>query len=216
MLFMLITLFINNQMPKQIKTHAIDSIKYIAGMLLALSITMGYAQDKNDASQKSRRYSVYLGAGPSYYFNNLVTGKDLVNEFNYSFSGKIMWEPEHRVSVGIETGYYRLYTANTGGQASVHISNIAVPVHLAVSVNLVKAYYFEFSLGPSFLTNKVHSDLYGDFDGSSISLADMSGSLVYKSILNKRLSLNIGPKFFYSSHLNDKNIALLAMVGYKL
>ena len=181
-------------------------------------ILLAYQAKSQDtvATTKKHHFAIYLGIGPSYYFNNIVSGKDLINEFNYSVDVKLMWEPEHFLSIGIETGYYRLYTAKSSGQGNVHIATIAVPIQTVVSMKLVKALYFDLALGPSLIYNNVHSDLYGDFNGNSVSLADLSGTLEYKVDLKNRFKIGLASKFFYSSHLNDKNLALLVRIGYKL
>jgi hypothetical protein len=72
------------------------------------------------------------------------------------------------------------------------------------------------SLGTSLLHSKVDTDVYGNFDGSSISLADFSGALEYRLPPKGRFQFSLGPKFFYSSHTNDKTLAFLFLAGYKL
>ena len=134
---------------------------------------------------KKHRFVVYVGMGPSYYFNNIVTGKSHINEWNYEVAARIMWEPEHRLSLGIESGYNRLYTASGTGQENVHLVTSAVPIQFVVCMNVIKEWYISFSTGPSIVSNKVHSETYGDFNGSSISLADLSGSIEYKFDLKK-------------------------------
>ena len=66
-------------------------------------------------------------------------GKNGVNELNYSISGRIMWEPTSLLSLGIETGYFLLYTANyEKGANTVHISNAIVPIHIRVDGSIPK------------------------------------------------------------------------------
>ena len=188
---------------------------YTAFFFLLVSLA-AFCQDGENQSRKKGRWVVYVNAGPNYYFNNVVVGKDLVKEFNYAGTVKFMWEPEFRLSLGVETGYYRLYTAKGTGQGKVDIVNSATPLHFVAAMNFVRNYFFDLAIGPSFLKNKVHSETYGDFDGSSVSLADFSGTLSYRFNWNGRFRLGFGPRFFYSSHLNDKSLALLFIAGYKL
>src|SRR5580704_5648714 len=73
----------------------------------------GMAQNEQEGSDKYRKFSVYAGVGPSYFFNNVIIGKNQVNPWGYEFSARVMWEPEHSfLSLGIETGYFRLYSAS--------------------------------------------------------------------------------------------------------
>lgn len=193
--------------------HKFNRYGYIIFLLFSLYTK---AQDINATTVKQHHFAVYLGIGPSYYFNNIVTGKSLVHEFSYSIDAKFMWEPEHFLSIGIETGYYRLYTAKASNPANVDIATVAVPIQTVISMRLIKAFYFDFALGPSLVYNNVHTDQYGDFNGRAVSLADLSGALEYKVDLKNRFKIGLATKFFYSSHSNDKNLALLVRFGYKL
>ncbi|MFL5741934.1 MAG: hypothetical protein ACJ75B_17050 [Flavisolibacter sp.] len=190
-------------------------LKIFCTILILSFAIASKAQGDETMEKKTSHYAVYLTAGPNYFFNNVVLGKNLVNEFNYQVTARFMWEPEYFLSLGLETGYYRLYTANSSGQGDVHIVNSAVPLHFLVSMNVWKAYYFDLGVGPSFLQNKVHSGTYGNFDGSSVSLADFSGTLSYRFKWKGHFRMGVGSRFFYSSHVNDKSLALLFIVGYK-
>ena len=118
--------------------------------ILLFFVTYAARAQTDTVVKKDNRFSLNVGAGPSYYFNNLKTGKDLVNEWSYSIVFRGMWEPEHYLSLGFETGYYQLYTANSKGSVPVSIVNYAIPIHLLVSMNVVKKIYFDFGMGPPY------------------------------------------------------------------
>jgi hypothetical protein len=187
----------------------------IIEILMIVCSAQAIAQTNSDAQLKKRRFAIYAGIGPNYYFNNLVTGKKLVNEFNYSFMTRFMWEPEHLLSVGIETGYYRLYTLNTSAPTQAHIANSAIPIQIVLSMKFLKTFYFDFSMGQSILLNKVNSDTYGNFDASTLSVADFAGTLGYRHRFKSRISVGAEAKFFYSTGFDDRNIALIFVGGYK-
>ena len=187
----------------------------IIGIVVIACSTNSIAQTNDHPQSKKRRFAFYGGFGPNYYFNNLAIAKNLVNEFNYSFVGRFMWEPEHLLSVGIETGYYRLYTMNTPEPTHAHIANSAIPIQLVVSMKFLKTFYFNFNMGQSILLNKVNSDSYGNFDASSVSLADFTGTLGYRHRFKNRFSVGAEAKFFYSTGFVDRNIALIFVGGYK-
>lgn len=184
---------------------------WITMLLLTASTLPASAQM---AREKKHRFSVYLGAGPNFYFNNLVFLKNKVNELNYSFSGKIMWEPEHRLSIGLETGYFRLYGIDLSGPKNSKVRNSAIPIQLVVSMRVMKSFYGSFSIGRAFLINDVTTDAYGNFDATTFSLADFSVTVGYRKRLNDRYSIGIDAKYYYSSKAEDANVALLGMVGY--
>jgi hypothetical protein len=186
----------------------------IAGVLLTACSVYSFAQTDNGPHTKKHKFALYGGIGPNYYFNNLVIGKSLVNSFNYSFTGRFMWEPGHLLSLGIESGYYRLYTLNTPDSIQAHIVNSAIPIQLVLSMKFLKTFYVNFSMGQSILLNKVNSPTYGNFDASNWSLGDFGGTIGYRHQLTERLSIAAETKYFYSTGFTDRNVAILFVCGY--
>ena len=176
------------------------------------------AQTKDATSAKTHHFTFYAGVGPNYYFNNLVIAKNKVNEFSYSFIGRIMWEPKHNVSLGIESGYNRLYSVDAdlpAPRGNVHIVNVAIPIRIVVSMKFFQNFYANFNMGQSILLNKVSSSDYGTFDASSISLGDFGLDIGYKRLINDRVYLGSEIKGSYSSKLQDRNIALVFFCGFR-
>jgi hypothetical protein len=188
--------------------------KFFTGIVLCLAVTGLQAQTADTAPAKRHNFAVYAGLGPNIYFNNLVLAKDNVNEFNYSFAGRIMWEPEHLLSLGLESGYYRLYSVSFAEQPDVKISNWAVPIQVVISMKFLKHFYAAFSSGQTILVNKVSTPKYGKLDATSLSLGDYAGSVGYKYQLKKRFSIEGEVKLFHASKLDDTNMALLFLAGY--
>lgn len=181
-------------------------------VLLCLTVTLAYAQD--GTPEKRHRNSVYLGVGPNYYFNNLVALKNEVNELNYSFVARYMWEPEHLLSIGFETGYYRLYNIKLNGANHTSIRNSAIPFQLVLGMRFLKTFYGNFAIGRSLLVNDITTDADGNYDASVLSLADFSTTVGYKKRLNDRISLSSELKWYYASKASDMNLALAFVVGY--
>ncbi len=190
--------------------------KFTIGIVCCFFSLPGFAQTSNAIKVKEHKFALYGGGGPSFYFNNLVLAQNNVHPLNYSFTGRIMWEPGHLLSLGVETGYYRLYTVKNIQQEGFKISNAVIPFQLVVSMKFLKSFYVNFASGQSILINNVSLPGSEKLSSTSFSLGDFSGSLGYKRQLNSRISISAETMFFYSSQLNDKNIALLFMVGYVL
>jgi hypothetical protein len=192
--------------------------KYIFGILMIVcsihSIAQTTTQTTNTAKPKKHRFAVYGGFGPNYYFNNLQIGKNYVNEFNYSFVGRFMWEPEHLLSLGVESGYYRLYTFNSPAPNQAHISNTAIPLQVVVSMKFLTTFYVNFSMGQSILLNKANSPNYGDFSAHAVSVADFTGTVGYRYRLPGRFSIGGEAKYFYSSSFVDRSFALVFVGGF--
>ncbi len=189
--------------------------KIITGILIIACAAHAMAQTNSNTQPQGQHFAVYGGLGPNFYFNNLQVGHQYVNNFNYSITGRFMWEPEHLLSLGVESGYYRLYTFNAPGVEQARIINTAIPLQVVVSMKFLQNFYASFSMGQSILLNKATSESLGDFKASSLSLADFSGALGYRHRLNNRFSISAEAKYFYSSSFVDTNIALLFVCGYR-
>lgn len=196
--------------------------RIVVGMLVCCAaITEAYAQEVGTeivmTPVKKHKWTVYGGVGPNYYLNNLVRGNARVNEFNYSFVARLMWEPQYFLSLGVETGYNRMYSMSGSGPfaGNVTIVNVAIPIQVVISMQFFKHYYCNFNMGQAILLNKVTTDV-GDYDASVISLGDFAASVGYKRDISERFTLAGEFKGYYSAKLNDRNVALLFMAGYRL
>jgi len=178
---------------------------------------INFKPDKN-VEAPYKKFSIYLGAGPSYFFNNVVTFKDDVNSWHYQISLRFMWEPPHsKLSLGFETGYYRLYTADAGEPIAAHVSNSAIPFQLVATMRFNKNFYASWSMGQNLLINTVDAkDKPYDFNASAVSLSDGSATLGYKFAQKPRLSYAVETKFFYSASFNNSTVSILFLAGFKL
>jgi hypothetical protein len=180
----------------------------------------GSAQEATTTPIRKYKFIVYAGVGPNFYFNNLVLAKDYVREFNYQFVTRFMWEPEHLLSLGFETGYNRLYSIkqNPSDTSEVKITNASVPIQLVISMKFLKEYYANFTMGQSVLLNHVtasNNSNNNKTNASNVSLGDFGLAVGYRKSFNTRFYLGCELKGYYSSKLNDKNIGLVFMSGYR-
>ena len=80
-----------------------------------------------------------FGAGYSYYLTDMEYND--LNKNGFAGTLRFMWNPEHLLSVGLETGYYYLYSIrvedmNTEfGNSKFSASMIAVPVYFVIKMN---------------------------------------------------------------------------------
>jgi hypothetical protein len=189
----------------------------LAACLITAASSM--AQSEQAAQTKYRKFAVYAGAGPSYFFNNLVTAKDHVNSLGYAISARFMWEPQHSfVSLGFETGYNRLYTVNaTQGNTSAHISNTIIPLLFVVSMKFSPKIYADWSMGQGVLLNKAEATGFtGNYNSTAVSLGDFSATIGYRFIQKERISYAAELKGYYSSGYANGTVAALFIVGYRL
>jgi hypothetical protein len=195
--------------------------KNIFSCLLFCTISVAaLAQDLNSTKpSKKRLFTVYAGLGPNFYINNLEVSKKYVREWNMAFVTRIMWEPEHFLSLGFETGYNGLYSIKEAGTNSeVKISNAAIPLQLVISMKFLKQFYGNFTMGQSILLNKVSTTYNGvsnTNNASNVSLGDFGAAIGYRKSISERFYLGTELKGYYSAKLDDQNLGLVVMTGYR-
>lgn len=193
--------------------------RILGGVLLCCSAFSSVtAQTDEVAPIQNHRWAVYGGIGPNYYINNLQQAADRVTELNYSFVARIMWEPEYFLSLGFETGYNRLYSLSGSGPilGKISIVNVAIPIQAVVSMKFLKNYYVSFNVGQAILLNNVSTENAGDFDASVLSFGDFAATIGYKRDISQRFTLGAEVKGYHSGKLQDNNVSLLFMAGYRL
>jgi hypothetical protein len=103
----------------------------------------GYGQTTDSTTNQRGHYAVVLtvGGGLSYYSTHLGVPPGLdqvhVSRFGIPATVRAMWHPDHRLRIGLETGWTTMYSYRglaTGERAKVYVS--AVPVLVVFSMPL--------------------------------------------------------------------------------
>lgn len=161
--------------------------------------------------------SIYATAGPNYYLNNFKEFRKRVNTVNYNLSVRVMWEPAYRVSIGLKTGYYKLYTVSfTGAKANANFDLTAIPIQLLVKTKISQHFYAFYGMGPSVCLNTMQASNGEAIHASFTSFADMSTGFGYSKSINKKLSLGGEFEYFHSSKSAENIISLEFVVGWRL
>ena len=195
---------------------------HIRNLIIVLSTCMmvnrSVAQTEQTSPEKYRHFSIYAGVGPSFFFNNVVTFKDGVTPWGYEFSARFMWEPRNSLlSLGFETGYFRLYSASESQPINAKVTNSVVPLLFIVSMKFSKEFYASWSMGQSIQYNIVSAQNNpNNFNNHLVSLADFAATVGYRFKQKERISYAVECKGFYSSKYANGTIALLFIVGFKL
>jgi len=191
--------------------------KLLIALIFCFVTVRSIAQNGEGETGKYHKFSVYAGAGPSYFFNNLVILKDGVSSFKYEISARFMWEPRHSfVSLGFETGYYRLYSVKSTNPKG-DVTNSAVPLMFVASMKFSKKIYVNWSMGQSLNYNKIsNTDSAYNFNSSYLSTADFAVTVGYRFVQKPTISYAAEVKGFYSSKYDNETIAILFIVGFRL
>ncbi len=162
-----------------------------------------------------RHFTFYGGLGYNYYFNSMQIGAEGINPSNYAFLLKAMWEPEHRLSIGVETGYIRMYQWQYPFRKNEYLALFQIPLNTCFSMRLHKGLFASFSFGSSIL----HS--YLNRNGNEVStfqltLANINLGLGYKVKMGHRWSFVVETNYLYLSKANDMSMLFLTRLGYSI
>ena len=189
-------------------------MKYLL-LFISLSIASSHAFSQS-RSTRTTRYSISAGVGFVHYFNTLRIGADKVDENSLGFNGRIMWEPEHRLALGFESGYYTFYSASrkTSSGSTAQVSLAAVPILLTIRMRIYKNIFISTGTGVTVLTSKT-SVLGSLAENSQTSYATFQASALYLKPIGKRFKIGGELKFLNVAKTEDSVMALNALVAYQ-
>jgi len=171
-------------------------------------------------SQQMRRVSgisIYATAGPNYFLNNFQEFRKKVNTINYNVSVRVMWEPGYKVSLGLKTGYYKIYTVSfAGARANANFDLSAIPIQLFVQTKIAKNFYAFYGMGPTVCFNTMQASNGETINATFTSFADMSAGFGYQKSINKKLLLGTELEYFHSSKSAENILTLALVAGWRL
>ena len=187
-------------------------VNLCALLALCLAGVSAHGQEK-----KSQNFSISGGMGGFYYVNTLKTQPERVGREAICFSGRLMWEPEHRLSLGGEMGYYTVYTVKIdSGKSNSTIGEArlsAIPILLCFRLRITRHIYFTGGQGLSVLISRITS--FGSSIQSTLtSLADAQLSVVYRIPTRGRLRVESEFKYLHFGKTQDYGFSLQAVATY--
>ncbi len=167
---------------------------FIIGLLVVFPALAVFSQKHDSLNVKLNHYSLAIGLGWVHYINTLEIGADNATINSPGLSMRFFWEPEHRLSLGLETGFYRLFKVKSKtytditGQATMS----AIPLLLAVRMRVVDRFYLSVGAGLAAMFNKV-SGIDKTISSTIVSYSNYQFSASYIYPLSK--SWQIGGEF---------------------
>ncbi len=184
-------------------------------MAIFLAAHTVFAQQAEAPKAKLNHYSLTLGVGWTHYINNMETADQKVANNFVGFSGKFYWEPEYLVSLGLETGYYKLFRViDQVGDTTVKIDRNVIPLLLLVRMRIIDNFYIGAGMGISFITGKATGNGKEIVTKTkSLSNFELSGSYLYP--LGKVFRVGGEAKVFHFANLNDWMYSVQALVAVR-
>ena len=194
-----------------------DKIKTAFTIALVFCTSVVFAQPKDSVKVRLNHYTFTVGAGWTHYINNLEYGdKNIQNDFA-GISGKFFWEPEYRLSLGLETGYYKLFkiTGQINEDTAFQVDRVVVPLLLLVRMRIVGNFYLGAGMGIALITNKA-SGIGQTISTKTTSLSNFELSAAYIYPLSKHWLVGGEAKMFHYGNLNDWMYSIQATCAFKL
>ena len=157
----------------------------IKKILILSFIIFGLAVSSSKAASNDSLYHLTVtGAfGYGHFFNDFkdVPSENMSNHLP-SFIGRIMWEPEHLLKIGLESGFYWLYKTHDVpaivGKDKLNSSTTLVPIFLNVTMRIYGNFYATAVSGYTIMYYNVESD-EGKAVGSDLSLSNFAVGASY-------------------------------------
>lgn len=189
------------------------NITILGCLLFLLSVT--------DIRSQETLYKVNItfGGGYSYYISSLQIDK--LKKFQPGFTTRIMWQPEHKLRVGIESGYQKLYSlfregffSPEYGTTDVDLRLSAIPILLVFSMEIHPGVEIDAGIGEYILLTYVNS-----YNNTVVSYSFTNGFLLggsYHFPLTNSLQIGATFRWLYFSKIEDALTSLQFSVKYTL
>lgn len=178
---------------------------------LLLTSVASYGQE-----QKPYNWSVGGGVGWFHYINTLDVGKDLAKTNQVGFTFRFMWEPEHRLSLGLESGYYTLYSMEVPPSPGIFGGNAklsTIPLLLSFRVRVLPDFYLSGGPGLAIMYSEVTAR-GNTAESSFLSMANLHVSAMYRKKISDRFDLGGELKFLNFGKTEDYGYSLQVVGAY--
>jgi hypothetical protein len=170
------------------------------------------------AAAQTYHLNGYAGLG----YARFLTDMDLdgLNQNGYNFKIRLMWQPEHVLRVGLESGYHHLYSyensnLNTDfGVTDAQASLTAIPILFVAGMEILPNIELLGGIGPTIL----HS--FFESYGSEAKSSQLSTSYFiagrYEYPINESLAIGGELNYYQISKIEDATLSLQFILTYRL
>ena len=171
----------------------------------------------NTRDSVARGVSIYVSTGISHYINTLQIDPSRVGlKQNFSCSSfRFMWEPEHRLSMGVEAGYYRVYEVQLAEGKDINTASLSViPILFCVQMRIFKRFYATVGTGVSIHHSEVnyqgtHSE------SETMAFSNLQFTAGYVQPITKQFGLGIKAQFLSENKTEDGIFSVQAVARYQ-
>ena len=170
-----------------------------------------------------RSLKLSLGIGYGYYFNTFTNVPDEdVENTRLSFNAKLMWQPEHRLRIGFESGNYTIYST-TSIETLSKLQKLStklkvIPLFLSVSMKTTKHLDLNFATGAAILNYKVmvNNSKQSKIEGQTFSFSNFASGFTWYIPLGDRFKLGSEFKYLFLGKTHDSHVSAFLNLSYKI
>jgi len=164
-------------------------------------------------------YRLYLvgGAGYTAYIADTPPGTD--NKGGFSGTVRVLWKPDHRLSLGIETGYLSLYSIDQKnvstdfGPTDIFALRSAVPIAIVFTMDIIEGLQITVGGGEFIVYGTTES--FGNKVSSSALTTSFMGAASYFWPVNEILEIGGEAKWYHASKFEDTGLSFQVMGRWK-
>jgi hypothetical protein len=198
-----------------------NKLKYFVTILM-VSFTINLCLAQTDVKvdpgiNRKKSLVLYLGGGISQYtaaINTQPIGLQTnIKRTSATATIRVMWHPQYRLRVGLESGYVNFYSYNLkNGNNNGSVSLTAIPVLITWSMVLVKRLQIFAGFGSYFLTSRLN--YLGKVQSPSHSLGS-NIALSYVQPISKNLGIAAEAKWTDAFQTKDQAMSLQVQMRWK-
>jgi len=158
------------------------------------------------------------GAGYARYITDM-------NKSGFNLNGiishiRVMWEPEHLLRIGLESGYNSLYTYEESvtdtefGSTDAKSSLNSIPLFLVISMEIIPSINLTTGFGPSFL--KTSFEAFGSQNQSTQISTSYYVAASYSYPLNMKFAFGGEFRWYRIQKIEDGTLSIQLMLQYRL
>ncbi|MES2519627.1 MAG: hypothetical protein V4585_16040 [Bacteroidota bacterium] len=192
--------------------------KTLFTLLFCSIVNFIMAQEQwNTRDSVARGVSIYVSTGISHYINTLQIDPRRVGlRQNFSCSSiRFMWEPEHRLSLGIEAGHYQVYEVQLSEGKNVNTASLSItPILFCVQMRIFKRFYASAATGIS-IHHALVNALGNNSESSTMAFSNLQFAAGYIYPITKQFGLGLQAKFLSENKTEDMIVSLQAVARYQ-
>ena len=192
-------------------------LKTALTLVLIFFTLVVFPQQKDSVKVCLNHYTLTVGAGWTHYINNLEYGDQNIRQNFAGISFKFFWEPEHRLSLGLESGYYKLFkiSSQVTADTTVKYDRNIIPLLVLVRMRIIDHVYLGAGMGISVISNKTSGPGHEVVTKTnSLANFELSGAYIYP--LSRHWLVGGELKAFHFGSLNDWMYSVQATFAVKL